>query len=130
MRKIKNTSIFYYNFFGTRGSMDPKLPIKMSKAVSHRSYRYSVFAPYAFLFYLFQLMIPRMFLIATFGTLCADTILIGVKTFPPEKLVLICYDHDGTNARRFSKAISSVHENIEVVLCLISGENIIDCIRT
>lgn len=73
-------------------------------------------------------MTPRIFQIATFGAFCADAILIGLKIFPPERLVLICYDHDVTNANRFLKAISSVDEKIEVVICLISGQNVIESV--
>ena len=73
-------------------------------------------------------MIPSIFQIATFGAFCADTILIGLKILPAERLVLICYDHDGTNAKIFLKAISSVDENIEVIICLISGQNVIESV--
>jgi hypothetical protein len=71
-------------------------------------------------------MITKIFQIATFGTFHANNILTGLKTYPSEKLVLICYDHDNTNAKRFIKVIRSVNEKIEVIVCLISRQNIIE----
>jgi hypothetical protein len=71
-------------------------------------------------------MFSTIFQIATFGTVCADNVLIGLRTYPPKRLVLMCYDYDGTNAKRFLKAIRSVDENIEVIICLISRQNIIE----
>src|ERR687898_3376522 len=71
-------------------------------------------------------MLTKIFQIATFGTLCADNILTGLKIYPSQKLALICYDHDNTNAKRFVKVIRSIDENIEVIVCLTPRQNIIE----
>lgn len=71
-------------------------------------------------------MNTRIHQIATFGTLNADNILVGLRTYPAERLVLMCYDYDGNNAMHFLKAIKLVDEHIEVVTCKISRHNIIE----
>lgn len=71
-------------------------------------------------------MITKIFQIATFGTFHANNILTGLKTYPSQKLALICYDHDNTNAKRFVKVIRSIDENIEVIICLTPRQNIIE----
>lgn len=71
-------------------------------------------------------MVTKIFQIATFGTFHGDNILTGLKTYPSEKLVLICYNHDNTNAKRFVKVIRSIDKNIEVIVCLTPRQNIIE----
>ncbi len=71
-------------------------------------------------------MITKIFQIATFGTFRTGNILTGLKMYPSQKLVLICYDHDNTNAKRFVKVIRSIDKNIEIIICLIPRQNIIE----
>ncbi|MGI0042982.1 MAG: hypothetical protein ACRD47_04655 [Nitrososphaeraceae archaeon] len=71
-------------------------------------------------------MTTKIFQIATFGTFRTGNILTGLKIYPSQKLALICYDHDNTNAKRFVKVIRSIDENIEIILCLTPRQNIIE----
>jgi hypothetical protein len=71
-------------------------------------------------------MIEKIFQIATFGQFHVDNILIGLKVYPSQKVALICYNHDNTSAKRFLKAIRSTDKNIEVIVCQISRQNIIE----
>lgn len=71
-------------------------------------------------------MVAKTFQIATFGTFHTNNILTGLKMYPSQKLVLICYDHDNTNAKRFLKVIRSIDKNIEVIVYLISRQNIME----
>jgi hypothetical protein len=71
-------------------------------------------------------MVTKIFQIATFGTFRTDNILAGLKIYPSYKLVLICYDHDNTDAKRFVKVIRSIDKKIEIIICLISKQNIIE----
>ncbi|MGC1134554.1 MAG: hypothetical protein WA941_17130 [Nitrososphaeraceae archaeon] len=71
-------------------------------------------------------MVTKTFQIATFGTFSTGNILTGLKIYPSQKLALICYDHDNTNAKRFVKVIRSIDENIEIIVCLTPKQNIIE----
>lgn len=71
-------------------------------------------------------MVAKTFQIATFGTFHTGNILTGLKIYPSQKLALICYDHDNTNAKRFVKVIRSIDENIEINVCLTPRQNIIE----
>ncbi|MGH9979440.1 MAG: hypothetical protein ACRD8Z_26925 [Nitrososphaeraceae archaeon] len=71
-------------------------------------------------------MITKIFQIATFGTFRADNILTGLKVYPSQRLALICYEHDNSNAKRFLKVIRSIDENIEIIMCQTSRQNIIE----
>lgn len=71
-------------------------------------------------------MIKKIFQIATFGQFHADNILTGLKVYPSQKVALICYNHDNTNAKSFLKSIRSTDKNMEVIVCQISRQNIIE----
>lgn len=71
-------------------------------------------------------MASKIFQIATFGTFRADNILTGLKIYPSQKLVLVCYDDDNIKAKRFVKVIGSIDKKIEVNVCLISRQNIME----
>jgi hypothetical protein len=73
-------------------------------------------------------MVTKIFQIATFGTFCANSILTRLKIYPSHKLVLICCDYDNTNAKQFTKMISSVDKNIGIIICMISRQNIIESV--
>jgi hypothetical protein len=73
-------------------------------------------------------MVTRIFQIATFGTFCANSILTGLKIYHSQELVLICYDYDNANVKRFTKVISSIDKNIGIIICLISRQNIIESV--
>jgi hypothetical protein len=71
-------------------------------------------------------MVTKVFQIATFGQFHADNILTGLRIYPSQRLALICYDHDNTNAKLFLKVIRSINNNIQVIVCRISRQNIIE----
>jgi hypothetical protein len=71
-------------------------------------------------------MITKIFQVATFGQFHADNILTGLRIYPSQKVALICYDHDNNNARRFIKVVRSFDEKIEVIVYIISRQNIIE----
>jgi hypothetical protein len=71
-------------------------------------------------------MITKIFQVATFGQFHTDSILTGLRKYPSQKVALICYDHDNNNARRFIKVIRSFDEKIEVIVYIISRQNIIE----
>lgn len=73
-------------------------------------------------------MVTKIFQIATFGAFCTNSILTGLKIYPSQKLVLICYDYDNINAKHFTKVISSINKNIGIIICLISRQNIIESV--
>jgi hypothetical protein len=71
-------------------------------------------------------MTTRTFQIATFGTFREADILIGLRRSPSHKLVLMCYDHDKNKAKFFSKRIRRIDRNIEVTICMVTRQNIIE----
>jgi hypothetical protein len=71
-------------------------------------------------------MITKIFQVAIFGQFHTDSILTGLRIYPSQKVALICYDHDNNNARRFIKVIRSFDEKIEVIVYIISRQNIIE----
>ncbi|MGI8834850.1 MAG: DUF6293 family protein [Nitrososphaeraceae archaeon] len=55
-----------------------------------------------------------------------DNILTGLKRFPSQKLALICYDHDNSKVNRFLERIKLIDENIEIIICSINQQDIIE----
>jgi hypothetical protein len=53
-------------------------------------------------------MLTKKVQIATFGAFQEANILTGLRRFPSQKLALICYDHDKTKAKLFSKRIVQI----------------------
>jgi hypothetical protein len=62
--------------------------------------------------------------IATFGSEGQEGIALGIRSFPIQKLALICFDNDKNRAEEFSRRIKSVL-GIPITINLITKENVI-----
>lgn len=62
--------------------------------------------------------------ISTFGTNDNDFILMGIRSFPINKLVLICFDYDKQSAEDFGKKIRNVL-GIEISVYPVQFKNVI-----
>jgi len=62
--------------------------------------------------------------IATFGKNDQDGVALGIRSFPINKLVLICFDSDKNHAEDFSDKIRSIL-GISITITLVTKENVI-----
>ncbi len=62
--------------------------------------------------------------IATFGSNDQDGVALGIRSFPIDKLVLICFDSDKNKADEFCNKIRSIL-GISINITLVSKENVI-----
>jgi hypothetical protein len=62
--------------------------------------------------------------IATFGKNDQDGVALGIRTFPINKLVLICFDSDKSQADEFSNKIRTIL-GISITISLVTKENVI-----
>src|ERR671915_2661017 len=62
--------------------------------------------------------------IAAFGSEGQDGIALGIRSFPVNKLVIICFDSDKNKAEEFSKKIRGVL-GLPVTINLVTKENVI-----
>ncbi|MGH9976788.1 MAG: hypothetical protein ACRD8Z_13285, partial [Nitrososphaeraceae archaeon] len=62
--------------------------------------------------------------IATFGSEGQEGIALGIRSFPIQKLALICFDNDKNRAEEFSRRIKSVL-GMPIAINLVTKENVI-----
>src|SRR5918995_7145179 len=62
--------------------------------------------------------------IATFGSEGQEGIALGIRSFPIQKLALICFDDDKNRAEEFSRRIRSVL-GMPITINLVTKENLI-----
>jgi hypothetical protein len=62
--------------------------------------------------------------IATFGKNDQDGVALGIRSFPVQKLVLICYDSDKGQADQFSNKIRTIL-GMSINISLVTKENVI-----
>jgi hypothetical protein len=62
--------------------------------------------------------------IATFGSEGQEGVALGIRSFPVQKLALICFDNDKNRAEEFSRKIKSVL-GLPITINLVTKENVI-----
>lgn len=62
--------------------------------------------------------------IATFGSDGQEGVALGIRSFPVQKLALICFDNDKSRAEEFSRKIKSVL-GMPITINLVTKENVI-----
>lgn len=62
--------------------------------------------------------------IATFGSEGQEGITLGIRSFPVQKVALICFDNDNNKAKEFSREIRSVL-GMPITINLVTKENVI-----